>query len=126
MFSHIMVGTNDMQKSKAFYDAVLGSLGHKPGFIDEKGRCFYFTETGVFAITKPIDGKPACHANGGTIGFTASSQMEADAWHGAGLEYGGTRCEDPPGIRDGVAGKLYVAYLRDPDGNKICAIHRVL
>ncbi|WKD51080.1 VOC family protein [Microbulbifer spongiae] len=125
MFSHIMVGTNDMQKAKAFYDAVLGSLGHKPGVIDEKGRCFYFTKTGVFAISKPINGESACHANGGTIGFTANSKEEADAWHLAGLENGGACCEDPPGMRDGVTGKYYLAYLRDPDGNKICALHQV-
>ncbi|BBM01605.1 VOC family protein [Microbulbifer sp. GL-2] len=125
MFSHIMVGTNDVQKAKAFYDAALGCLGHKPGVIDEKGRCFYFTKTGVFAISKPINGEPASHANGGTIGFTAESIEQADSWHEAGLENGGTRCEDPPGVREGVAGKWYIAYLRDPDGNKICALHPV-
>ncbi|WP_444946007.1 VOC family protein [Microbulbifer sp. VTAC004] len=125
MFSHVMVGTNDMQKAKAFYDAILGVLGHKPGIIDEKGRCFYFTKTGVFAISKPINGESASHANGGTIGFTATSVEQTDAWHSAGLENGGVRCEDPPGVREGVAGTLYIAYLRDPDGNKICAIHRV-
>ncbi|USD21252.1 VOC family protein [Microbulbifer variabilis] len=125
MFSHIMVGANDVQRSKAFYDAVLGALGYEPGVIDEKGRCFYFTKTGVFAISKPIDGEVASHANGGTIGFSAKSTEEADAWHQAGLANGGVACEDPPGIREGVAGKLYIAYLRDPAGNKICALHRV-
>ncbi|QFT56742.1 VOC family protein [Microbulbifer sp. THAF38] len=125
MFSHIMVGANDIHRSKAFYDAVLGALGYEPGVIDEKGRCFYFTKTGVFAISKPIDGKEATHANGGTIGFSAKSTEEADAWHQAGLASGGVACEDPPGIREGVAGKLYIAYLRDPDGNKLCALHRV-
>ncbi|WP_444937926.1 VOC family protein [Microbulbifer sp. JMSA002] len=125
MFSHIMVGANDVQRSKAFYDAVLGALGYEPGVTDEKGRCFYFTKTGVFAISKPIDGEVASHANGGTIGFSAKSTEEADAWHQAGLANGGVACEDPPGIREGVAGKLYIAYLRDPDGNKLCALHRV-
>ncbi|WP_444923974.1 VOC family protein [Microbulbifer sp. DLAB2-AF] len=125
MFSHIMVGANDVQRSKVFYDAVLGALGYEPGVIDEKGRCFYFTKTGVFAISKPIDGEVASHANGGTIGFSAKSTEEANAWHQAGLANGGVACEDPPGIREGVAGKLYIAYLRDPAGNKICALHRV-
>ncbi|WP_444920322.1 VOC family protein [Microbulbifer sp. CnH-101-G] len=125
MFSHIMVGANDIHRSKAFYDATLGALGYEPGVIDEKGRCFYFTKTGVFAISKPIDGEEATHANGGTIGFSAKSIEETDAWHQAGLASGGVACEDPPGIREGVAGKLYIAYLRDPDGNKICALHRV-
>lgn len=125
MFSHVMIGANDIEKSKVFYDAVLGALGHKPGVIDDKGRCFYFTKTGVFAITRPIDGQAACHANGGTIGFAASSPEAADAWHQAGLANGGTECEDPPGIREGTIGQLYLAYLRDPAGNKVCALHRV-
>ncbi len=125
MFSHVMVGTNDMEKSKNFYDALLGSLGYEPGVFDDKGRCFYFTPTGIFAITVPIDGQPACPANGGTIGFAASSPAAADAWYAAGLANGGTACEDPPGVREGVAGKLYLAYLRDPAGNKLCALHRV-
>ncbi len=126
MFSHIMVGANDVQKSKLFYDAILGELGHKPGVIDEKGRCFYFTRKGVFSISKPIDGNPACHGNGSTIGFSAESPEQANAWHQAGLEHGGTDCEDAPGIREGVSGKIYLAYLRDPSDNKICALHRIV
>ena len=125
MFSHIMIGANDIQESKAFYDAVLGAMGHEPGTIDEKGRCFYFTNSGVFAISKPIDGEPACHGNGSTIGFAAESPEVANAWHAAGLANGGTECEDPPGVREGAIGKLYLAYLRDPSGNKICALHRI-
>jgi catechol 2,3-dioxygenase-like lactoylglutathione lyase family enzyme len=125
MFSHIMVGANDVQESKVFYDAVLGALGCEPGVIDEKGRCFYFTDTGIFAISKPIDGEPACHGNGCTIGFAADNPSMADAWHAAGVANGGTTCEDPPGVRDGAIGKLYLAYLRDPFGNKICALHRM-
>lgn len=123
MFSHIMVGTNNMDESKQFYDAIFNVLGYEPGVMDTKGRCFYFTETGVFAISKPINGEPACHGNGSTIGFQASSPEVADAWHKAGLENGGTTCEEPPGERDGTIGKLYLAYLRDPTGNKICAMH---
>jgi catechol 2,3-dioxygenase-like lactoylglutathione lyase family enzyme len=124
MFSHIMVGANDVQQSKAFYDAVLGALGHDPGVIDDKGRCFYRTKTGIFSISKPIDGEPATHGNGSTVGFAAASPAAADAWHAAGLAHGGTTCEDPPGVRDGAT-KLYLAYLRDPSGNKICALHRI-
>jgi len=125
MFSHIMVGANDIQQSKIFYDAVLGAMGHKPGVIDEKGRCFYFTESGVFAISKPIDGESACCGNGSTIGFAAKNPEMANAWHEAGLANGGTDCEDAPGIREGTIGQLYLAYLRDPSGNKICALHRI-
>jgi catechol 2,3-dioxygenase-like lactoylglutathione lyase family enzyme len=123
MFSHIMVGANDVQASKTFYDAVLGALGHKPGVLDPKGRCFYMTPTGIFSITPPIDGEPASHGNGSTIGFAAANPAAADAWHAAGIANGGTTCEDPPGERAGSG--LYLAYLRDPSGNKICALHRL-
>ncbi len=125
MFSHIMLGANDIEKSKVFYDAILGALGHKPGVIDEKGRCFYFTEKGIFSLSKPIDGEPASHGNGSTFGFAAKDPDAADRWHAAGLANGGTSCEEPPGLREGAIGKLYLAYLRDPSGNKVCALHRV-
>lgn len=125
MFSHIMVGANDVQQSKDFYDAILGSMGHKPGVIDEKGRCFYFTKSGVFAISKPIDGEAACHGNGSTIGFSAENTAAVDLWHEVGVANGGTACENPPGVREGTIGNLYLAYLRDPSGNKICALHRM-
>jgi catechol 2,3-dioxygenase-like lactoylglutathione lyase family enzyme len=125
MFSHIMLGANDIQASKRFYDATLGALGYEPGVIDEKGRCFYFTETGIFGLSKPIDNQPACHGNGSTIGFAAATPALADAWHAAGLANGGTDCEDPPGERHGGGRALYLAYLRDPSGNKLCALHRV-
>ena len=125
MFSHIMVGANDVEQSRAFYDAILAPMGYAPGVIDDKGRCFYFSDSGVFAISKPIDGEPACHGNGSTIGFGAKTPADADAWHAAGLANGGTTCEDPPGVRDGAMGKMYLAYLRDPAGNKLCALHRI-
>ncbi len=125
MFSHIMIGANDVAQAKVFYDAILATMGHGPGVIDEQGRCFYFTKSGVFALSKPIDGEPACHGNGTTIGFAADSPAMADAWHAAGLVNGGRNCEDLPGVREGTIGKLYLAYLRDPSGNKICALHKV-
>ena len=125
MFSHVMLGANDIQESKAFYDAILGDVGIKPGVIDEKGRCFYFTDAGIFALSKPIDGQPASHGNGSTIGFAMKNPEQADAWHAAGVANGGTTCEDPPGVREGGGMKMYLAYLRDPSGNKICALHRM-
>jgi catechol 2,3-dioxygenase-like lactoylglutathione lyase family enzyme len=125
MFSHIMVGANDIQQSKTFYDAILGTLGHPPGVIDDKGRCFYFTDSGIFSISKPIDGEPASNGNGSTVGFAAADPAAADAWHAAGLASGGTTCEEPPGERVGATGTLYLAYLRDPSGNKVCALHRI-
>jgi catechol 2,3-dioxygenase-like lactoylglutathione lyase family enzyme len=122
MFSHIMVGTNDLDRAKAFYDKVLGTIGVPPARVDNN-RIFYRTATGVFSVTKPIDGEPATTANGSTIGFAVASPEQADAWHTAGIESGGTAIEDPPGVRQGSG--LYLAYLRDPDGNKICALHRM-
>jgi catechol 2,3-dioxygenase-like lactoylglutathione lyase family enzyme len=124
MFSHVMIGTNDLEKAKTFYDSLLGTLDIRPAQVD-RHRIFYRTKTGVFSVSQPIDGKPATFANGGTIGFACASPEQADAWHAAGLAAGGKTCEDPPGIREGAAGKLYIAYLRDPDGNKICALHRM-
>ena len=124
MFSHIMVGTNDLDRSKKFYDAVLGTLGAGPAMVDGN-RIFYMTPTGVFSASKPIDGNQACVAHGATIGFAAASPDQANAWHAAGLANGGTTCEDAPGIRNGSMGDLYLAYLRDPDGNKLCALHRM-
>lgn len=124
MFSHIMIGANDVKASKVFYDAILGELGHKPGVMDDKGRCFYFTDTGIFALTPPINGEPASHGNGITIGFSAISGEQADAWHAAGIANGGISCEDAPGVREAGGRQLYLAYLRDPSGNKICALYR--
>ncbi len=126
MFSHIMLGVNDMDMSKAFYDALFDVLGAKPGVIDPKGRCFYFNDGNIFILSKPINGEPACNGNGSTIGFKAQDQAQVDAWHAAGVANGGTSIEDAPGIREGgKAGDMYLAYLRDPAGNKICALHRI-
>ena len=125
MFSHIMIGTNDLTRAKSFYDAVLGTLGVAPASVD-RHRIFYRTPSGVFSVSLPINGEPATVANGGTIGFACKTAEQADAWHAAGLAQGGTTCEEPPGVRDGSVGKLYLAYLRDPDGNKICALHRMV
>lgn len=125
MFSHVMVGVSDLEVSKKFYDALLGTLGIGPG-IANNNRYFYRSPTGSFAITTPINGEPASFANGGTIGFNMQSPEQTDAFHAAGVANGGTTCEEPPGWRDGAVGKLYLAYLRDPDGNKICALHRPL
>ena len=124
MYSHVMLGANDMEASKKFYDAVLGSLGYPEGVFDDKGRVFWFTDTGIFAITPPIDGQPATCGNGSTIGFAVTGPEQADAWHAAGIANGGTTCEDPPGVREGMM-TLYLAYLRDPSGNKLCALHRM-
>jgi catechol 2,3-dioxygenase-like lactoylglutathione lyase family enzyme len=125
MFSHIMVGSNDIARSKKFYDALFVAMGGQPGVEDARGRLAYTHNGGRFMVSKPIDGKPATVANGGTIGFTMSDAKQAEAWHKAGVANGGTSIEDPPGVRQGATGRIYLAYLRDPDGNKLCALHRM-
>ncbi len=125
MFSHITIGSNDIARSKAFYDAIIGAMGGSPGVQDPKGRLIYAHRGGRLLITKPINGQAATGANGGTIGFNVESPAEADAWHKAGVENGGTAIEDAPGIRQGATSSIYLAYLRDPDGNKLCALHRL-
>ncbi|TFH68035.1 VOC family protein [Gammaproteobacteria bacterium LSUCC0057] len=129
MFSHVMLGATDIEASKVFYDAVLGTLGIGPGMenVTDSGikRYMYITPTGIFAITQPLNGEPASCGNGSTIGFAVESAEQGDAWHAAGLANGGSACEDAPGIREGSMGKLYLAYLRDPAGNKLCALQRL-
>jgi catechol 2,3-dioxygenase-like lactoylglutathione lyase family enzyme len=124
MFSHIMIGSNDIARSKKFYDALFGAMGAKPATEDARGRLAYTHNGERFMVSKPIDGKPASHANGGTIGFLMSSPDQAQAWHKAGVANGGKTIEDPPGVRQGATGEMYLAYLRDPDGNKLCALYR--
>jgi catechol 2,3-dioxygenase-like lactoylglutathione lyase family enzyme len=101
----------------------LGTVGVGPGVANAK-RYFYRSATGTFGITTPINGEAATFANGGTIGFNMQTPEQCDAFHAAGIAHGGTTCENPPGWREGSVGKLYLCYLRDPDGNKICGLHR--
>jgi catechol 2,3-dioxygenase-like lactoylglutathione lyase family enzyme len=127
MFSHVVVGTNDLKKAKRFYDAVLGALGYGEGLSDDndkRRRYVYRSHTALFIITQPINGQPATPANGGTIGFTCESTGQVERWHAAGVANGGTSAEAPPGVREAASGSLYLAYLRDPDGNKIGALYR--
>lgn len=125
MFSHVVVGTNDLEKTRRFYDAVLGSLGYGEGLNRAAGGYVYATGNSSFIVTGPLDGQPATHANGGTIGFTCQSTDQVDLWHAAGIANGGKSVEDPPGVRETPAGALDLAYLRDPDGNKLCALYRI-
>lgn len=125
MFSHVMIGSNDITRSKGFYDALFGAMGGGPATVDDNNRLIYMHNDGIFIVTPPIDGKPATAANGGTIGLACATQEQVDAWHAAGVANGGTSVEDPPGKREGGFGPLYLAYLRDPDGNKLCALFRM-
>ncbi|MDX2211034.1 MAG: VOC family protein [Sphingopyxis sp.] len=125
MYSHMMVGSNDIERSKKFYDATFTAIGGRAGSVDPKGRLIYMYNGGLFLVTKPIDGEPATAGNGCTVGF-AMTPEQADAWHAAGVANGGTAIEDPPGVRgEGTPMAMYLAYLRDPDGNKLCALHRM-
>ena len=118
MFSHIVIGANDIAQSKAFYDATLGALGIAAGRIDERGRVIYEHDGGRFILTRPIDGQPATHANGGTIGFHAPSTGAADAWHAAGVAHGGTAIQDPP-MGTGHAVRAAEAVLGDFVGHVV-------
>ena len=115
MFTHVMIGSNDLERAKDFYDATFVALGGKPGEMDDRGRLVYLHDGGRLMITKPIDGNPATAANGGTVGILAASRDHVLAWHEAGVTHGGTAIERPPSDRPHGA---FVAYLRDPDGNK--------
>ena len=125
MFSHVMIGSNDLARSKTFYYALFEALGGKPGRTRPQGRLVSVRNGASLMLSAPIDGTPASHPNGGTVGFAMDGPEQVDAWHKAGLAAGGTAIEDPPGPREGSSGPLYLAYLRDPDGNKLCALHRL-
>ena len=128
MFSHIMVGSNDIERSKRFYDAVLGVLGAKDPVrnLNATGhtRLFYRHEGNTFCVVQPINDEPATAANGGTIGFKCQSPEQVQAFHDTAVAHGGVSIEEPPGLREGPMGALYLAYVRDPDGNKLCALYR--
>jgi catechol 2,3-dioxygenase-like lactoylglutathione lyase family enzyme len=125
MFSHMMVGSNDIARSKKFYDATFTAIGGRAGMTDPHGRLLYMHNGGVFLVTPPIDGQAATHGNGSTLGLAMDGPEQANAWHAAGVANGGTAIEDAPGVRQGGMGAMYLAYLRDPDGNKLCALHRM-
>ena len=126
MFSHVMIGSNDIEASRIFYDATMKELGAKNGIPNQsKGitRYMYFHKKNIFIITEPLNGEKATHGNGSTLGFKADSPDIVDSWHKTGLENGGTSIEDPPGLRAQGQFSFYLAYLLDPSGNKICAMH---
>jgi len=129
MFSHVVIGSNDIERSKRFYDAVLGTLGVGEPFRNKaetgQNRLFYRHEGNNFGITEPINGEAATCANGATIGFKCSSPEQVQQFHDTAVAHGGTSIEDPPGLREGSMGAMHLAYVRDPDGNKLCAVYRV-
>ena len=128
MFNHVMVGTNDIERSKRFYDAVLGVLGAGEPVRNQSAaghtRLFYRHEGSTFGVTEPINGEEATYANGGTLGFKCNSAEQVREFHDVAVAHGGTSIEGPPGLREGAMGALHLAYVRDPDGHKLCAIYR--
>lgn len=128
MLNHVMVGTNDIERAKRFYDAVLGALGAAEAArnVNATGqtRLFYRHDGSTFGVSEPIDGQPATHANGGTIGFKCKSAEQLRAFHDAAVAHGGTSIEGAPGPRDSKPGAMHMAYVCDPDGNKLCAVYR--
>lgn len=128
MINHVLLGTNDLARAKAFYDATLGVLGAGEPLRNEtatgKTRLFYLHDGGMFGITEPINGEPASFANGGTIGFKCHSPEQVKQFHDVAVAHGGISIEDAPGLREGSLGPMHLAYVRDPDGNKLCAIYR--
>lgn len=128
MLNHVMVGTNDIDRSKQFYDAVLGLLGAGEPIrnVSASGhvRLFYRAGGGTFCVAQPINDEPATAANGGTIAFKCDSPEQVAEFHDVAVAHGGTSIEDAPGLREGAMGAMHLSYVRDPDGNKLCAIHR--
>ena len=130
MFNHIMVGATDVEQAQRFYDAVLGVLGVRPAIRDRNAqgviRLFYVHPNAIFCVSEPINGEPATTANGGTIGFKCHSAQQVVDFHDMAVASGGTSIEDPPGRRDNIfGGSMHLAYVRDPEGNKLCAIYRL-
>ena len=129
MFSHVMIGSNDIERSKRFYNAVLAVLGVGAPFESKNAtgqtRLFYRHDGNTLGVCEPINGELATTANGGTIGFKCTSADQVQAFHDIAVAHGGVSIEDPPGLREGSLGALYMAYVRDPDGHKLCAVYRV-
>lgn len=128
MLNHVMIGSNDIEKTKQFYNAVLGVLGcgEPMVHVNDTGqtRLFYMHNGSTFSISEPINGEPATTANGSTIGFICESPEQIKEFHDVAVANGGTSIEEAPGAREGSMGTMYLCYFTDPDGHKICGIHR--
>ena len=129
MLFHTMVGSNDIERSKRFYDEVLSVLGVSEATLNIAGsghtRLFYRNENGTnFVVTEPINDEPATVANGSTVAFSCNSPEQVKEFHDVAIANGGTSVEAPPGPRMSPSmGPIQLAYFRDPDGNKLCGIH---
>jgi len=117
MLYHVMIGSNDIQKTKQFYDPVLANATGQT-------RLFYIHNGSIFSITEPINGEPVTTANGSTIGFACDPPEQVKEFHAVAMANGATSVEDPPGARLSDMGEMHLCYFLDPDGHKICGIHR--
>lgn len=128
MLNHVMVGSNDIARSKQFYNTLLAVLGAGAPVENQAAsghkRLFYRHDGHTFCVSEPIDDAPATPGNGATIGFKCASPEQVQQFHDVAVAAGGLSIEQPPGLREAPMGTLYLAYVRDPDGNKLCAIHR--
>lgn len=124
MFSYSTLGVNDMDRSIAFYDAVFAQLGRKRDTTSSTWTGY--SEAGDktrFFLTRPFNREAATGGNGTMLAFLAADRAAVDAFHAAALAHGGDD-EGPPGVREGMDPVFYAAYVRDPDGNKLCAFVR--
>ena len=117
MLTYATVGSNDLEKAKAFYDQLLAVAGLEKRFDHPSGGRIYGAGAAIFGVLGPHNGEPATVGNGSMTGFMLKSRDEVDAFHAKALELGGT-CDGGPGPRGG--GNAYFAYVRDLDGNKLC------
>ena len=128
MLNHVMIGTNDIERAKRFYNAVLGTLGAGEPMTHKADsghtRLFYRHAGSTFCITEPINDEEATSANGSTIGFKCDTPEQVREFHDVAIANGGKSIENPPGLREGSMGPLHLAYVRDPDGHKLCALYR--
>jgi catechol 2,3-dioxygenase-like lactoylglutathione lyase family enzyme len=128
MLNHVMLGSSNIEKTKSFYNAVLGVLGAGEAIenVNDTGqiRLFYIHDGSTFSVSEPINGQPVSVANGSTIGFVCDSPEQVKEFHDVAVANGGTSVEEPPGPRESAMGVMHLCYFLDPDGHKICGIHR--
>ena len=128
MLNHVMVGSNDIERSKRFYDAVLGTLGAGEPMRNKARsghtRLFYRHDGSTFCVSEPINDETATSGNGNTVAFKCHSPEQVREFHDVAVAHGGVSIEDAPGLRNSTTGPVHLAYVRDPDGNKLCAIYR--
>jgi catechol 2,3-dioxygenase-like lactoylglutathione lyase family enzyme len=125
MIAYATIGTNDFEKSAQFFDAVLGTLGHQRTHDYSENKMLAYAQSPQSPISvwlcQPHNKQPASPGNGSMLGFVAQTRAQVDAFHAAALAHGGS-CEGPPGLREAYGPDMYLAYIRDPQGNKFSAM----